>query len=255
MKKFVYLVQCRDWQNYLPNLVSDNSDCVALFWDKSKTFKHEYVKCLHYSKNLDGSNSSWNQGRNALYNYAKCKDYEYFIFLDDDIVVEQLDGLHPFRYFELMLNLVNPACAVGNYDSHLWDESDYKESLSVQTIMAADAIFYAMHRDAAKLLLPYPEQWDKLNWWRSQNVINQLAMTYYKGDVVQFNKLKVKNKYHIEYPTIGKNNFVEIEELIYSQLPNELKSNWAKFEETVYKSHGEVKCNGDYKRDKTIFID
>jgi hypothetical protein len=121
--------------------------------------------------------------------------------------------------------------------------------------MAADAIFYAMHRDAAELLLPYPEQWDKLNWWRSQNVINQLAMTYYKGDVVQFNKLKVKNKYHIEYPTIGKNNFVEIEDLIYSQLPNKLKCNWSKFEETVYKSHGEVVCNGNYKREKTIFID
>jgi len=249
MKKFVYLVQCRDWQEYLPDLVSDSVDCVALFWDKNKTYKHEKVKCLHLG------NSSWNEGRNALYQYAKDKDYTYFIFMDDDLVVKQIDGLNPYRYFELMLNLVNPACAVGNYDSHLWDANDYNPNASVQTIMAADAILYAMHKDAASLLLPYPQQWDKINWWRSQNAINQLAMSYYKGDVVQFNRLKVTNKYHNDYPTNGKNNFAEIEALIYPQLPEHCKDNWRPFEETVYKSHGEVICNGDYKREKTIFLD
>jgi hypothetical protein len=254
-KKFVYLIQARQWNSFYNDLVTDHSDLVILFWDKKQVFIKEGVTSIYYGKNEDGSRSSWNQGRNYLYEYVKKKAYEYFIFMDDDLLVKTNKGVNPFRYFELMINLVKPACAVGNYDWHYHEGNELDKESSVQTIMATDAILYAMHRDAAELLLPYPEQWDKISWWKSQNAINNLAMTYYKGDVVQFNDLTVSNSMHNDYPICGANNYNDVEALIYPQLPDVYKPNWVDWQTSLYKAHGEVVCNGNYKREKTIFLD
>jgi hypothetical protein len=253
-KKFVYLILARKWYSYFADLQSEHSDAVVLFWNPKQVYTHPSITTLYGGKKANGERSTWNSCRNDLYEYAKQKGYDYYIFLDDDIQPMQMDGLHPFRYFEFMLNLTKPACAAANYHIHFGDSSDYQPESSVQTISLADACFYAFHKDAADFLLPYCEKYDNQSWWISQNIINQISMCYYRGDIVQFNRLKVSNALHQDYPREGYDNYTHIENIIYPQLPLPYCNYYRPFNKALHKNNGPVVCGGDYKREKTIII-
>ena len=101
MKQFLYLVQsrikCLEDQKILE---SDNSDyIVATFEKKIDQENFIYVP-----------NSTWTEGRNALYEEAlKRKDqYEYFVFLDDDVTFKR----GSFRVFETEVSHIQADCAV-----------------------------------------------------------------------------------------------------------------------------------------------
>ncbi len=103
MKQFLYLVQSRI--GLLPNhelLQSDNSDYIVA------TFEEE----IDLENAIYIPNTTWEEGRNALYEAAMKRDkYEYYIFLDDDIGFER----GSFRLFEQEVLAVLPDFAAPSW--------------------------------------------------------------------------------------------------------------------------------------------
>jgi hypothetical protein len=230
-KQFAYLVQCRKHWDYLFSLQSDNSDLYVLTFKQPLRYPNG-ITSIYYPE------SSWNTGRNKLYEVASQKEYKYFIFLDDDIIAShtELKTINPFRYLEAMLLKYKPAGAVGNFDWHFGNERIFKEE--IQTIYMNDACLYAMHREVAKKVLPYWTKWDTISWWRSQYVLCQLMHTHFPQSTIQFNKLWVKNILHDEYPR-DINNYLMCDEELAEILTAEQMAIYKPYAEILYQNDGE----------------
>jgi hypothetical protein len=230
-KQFAYLVQCRKHWDYLFSLQSDNSDLYVLSFNEPLRYPNG-ITSIYYPK------SSWNTGRNKLYEVASEKDYEYYIFLDDDIIAShtELKTVNPFRYLEAMLLKHKPASAVGNFDWHFYDKRTFNDPY--QTIYFADACLQAIHREAAKKVLPYYTQWDSISWWRSQYVLCQLMHVNYPHSTIQFNKLHIKNLLHDEYPRCA-NDFSVCDEEVRRTLTPEQLAIYKTWDEQLYKNDGD----------------
>jgi len=209
-KQFAYLVQSRKHWHFLHTLQSDNSDLYVLNF-KTPLRYMEGVTSIYYPK------SSWNEGRNKLYEIAKAKGYEYYIFLDDDISLDYLlnKKVNPFRYAEACLNYFQPASMVGNYDWHFKHLQKWEDPM--QTILFYDACFHAMHHTVCEKVLPYPTQWDKVSWYRSQYVICQRIGHYFPNSAINLNHLNVGNAMHDPYPKCA-NDFTEPFEFLKEEL-------------------------------------
>ena len=147
MKQFLYLVQsrikCLESHKILEN---DNSDyIVATFEKKIDQENFIYVP-----------NTIWTEGRNALYEEAlKRKDqYEYFVFLDDDIVFER----GSFRVFENEVLHIQADFAMPVYLGHPFIRKyDSYNPFQYSTITFIDQIMVCMSRElfCSPKLLPY----------------------------------------------------------------------------------------------------
>jgi hypothetical protein len=211
-KQFAYIVQCRKHWDYLHTLQSDNSDLYLLNFKQPLRYV-KGVTSIYYPK------SSWNEGRNRLYEIAKKKGYEYYIFLDDDVQLDYLPdaNINPFRYLEACLNYYKPASLVGNYDWHFKNLQQWQDEL--QTIRMYDACLHAMHHSVTKKVLPYPTQWDNTSWWKSQYIICQRIAHYFPYSAVALNHLNVANALHDEYPKCA-NDYSEPYEVLKIELNN-----------------------------------
>jgi hypothetical protein len=184
-------------------------------------------------------NSSWNTGRNKLYEVASQKDYDYYVFLDDDVVCEVYGkNWHPFRYLEAMINFYNPAAMVGNFDWHFGHVKRFDNE--IQTIYQTDACCYAMHKDVAKKVLPYNTKWDKVSWWRSQYYLNQLMHANFPSGTIQANHLVVKNLMHDDYPRCA-NIYTDCDKDLMQVLSPEQIENFIPYDKSLYQNDGEFK--------------
>jgi hypothetical protein len=106
-KKFVYLIVAREDWPYFEKLVTPNSDCIVLYW-KSKPKEENPWDSIYFP------NSTWAESRNRLLEVTYLKDnYEYFIFMDDDITLSK-----PFTKFEEFLIKYKPAIGYSKYEWH-----------------------------------------------------------------------------------------------------------------------------------------
>ena len=147
MKQFLYLVQSRI--RFLENhtiLESDNSDYL----------------CATYEKKIDRENfiyvpnTIWTEGRNALYEEVmKRKDhYEYFVFLDDDIVFER----GSFRVFENEVLHIQADFAMPVYLNHPFIKKyDHDNPFQYSTITYIDQAFICLSKELfySPKLLPF----------------------------------------------------------------------------------------------------
>jgi len=230
--KIAYLVQCRKHWDYLFELQTENSDCYVL------TFKRP----LRYPNGITSiylPKSSWNTGRNKLYEVASQKDYDYYVFLDDDVVLDVYGkNWQPFRYLEAMLNYYSPAAMVGNFGWHFGKVKTFEDEM--QTIYHADACVYAFHKLAAQKVLPYITKYDKINWWRSQYWINQVMHFNFGGGVIQANKLMVKNLMHDDYPR-SQDIYTECDRDLMQILTPEQQAEFQPYLDTLYKNDGDFR--------------
>lgn len=230
--KIAYLVQCRKHWDYLFELQTENTDCYVLTFKRPLRYSNG-ITSIYYPK------SSWNTGRNKLYEVAKAKGYDYYVFLDDDVILSVVDkGWHPFRYLEAMLNYYSPAAMVGNFDWHFKKQQQWEDEY--QTVYQTDACVYAMHKDVAETVLPYNTKWDKVSWWRSQYYLNQLMHANFESGTIQANHLFVKNAMHDDYPRCA-NIYTECDIDLMKVLTPDQIERFIPYHDSLYTNDGEFK--------------
>ena len=198
MKKFLYLVQCReDLRGGLSALRGEQSDVVLLSW------RRPAKGAIFFPF------STYNQGRNRLFAETRGKDYLYYIFVDEDVRLKLTRPCktlpeNPWRVFERYLSEFEPAVGV------TWTSWQPRGDAEVEAVDFFDLILNAVHKDAIDVILPYDELNDKRSWWCSTIYVNHLAYLLYPGHILQFNCLKAENTVHMPYPR-GKKHWVEVD--------------------------------------------
>ncbi len=185
-KRFLYLVQTAgDLPEKLVELQSTDSDVRFLSWQKQSSDP----RSLFYP------DSSWTQGRNRLLREAPGTGYCYYVFLDDDILLEAVggdSGQNPWRLFEEFLLDYEPAIGMVRYSWQLtggWDDP----AKPVQSLRFFDALLNAFHREALLSLLPYYDGMDEESECYAQAILCSLAASLYPSHLLQTNRLTVKN--------------------------------------------------------------
>ena len=190
-KRFLYLAQGPGaMPAHYDDIESADADFVYL------TFKNELPGAVFFP------GSTWTTGRNRLLAEAlqRVDNYEYFVFLDNDVSFIEGD----WRVFERSVLALRPAIAAPYYADY---PSGHRRRNSSSTARAQqcfyfDAIYTAFHRDVLKdhLIVPYYAGFDDISWWYSQYFVIQLAYIFYKGHVLQINDVAIGNEGHSPYP-------------------------------------------------------
>ena len=201
MKQFLYLVQSRI--RLLENhtiLESDNSDyIVATFKKKIDRENFIYVP-----------NTIWTEGRNALYAEAlkRKDDYEYFVFLDDDIVFER----GSFRVFENEVLHIQADFAMPVYLTHPFIKKYGRYNpFQYSTIIFIDQAFICLSRElfCSPKLLPYDMAYvDRPDLGGgviapSNTFFMELYEHFSDKKLLVTNNVAVHNKYHHAHYGIG----------------------------------------------------
>lgn len=199
MKKIIYLIQgeAKLVQNFFE--LKDRSEADVLFL----TYDEQIDEAIYLPK------STWAQGRNLLLEKALelPQDYEYYIFLDDD--VRFIKG--NFDLFERKLLKYRPAIAVPVFrpktvDSILGIGISSNGKLFVpitdhQLCKYTDGQFMAFHKDVVhdSLIVPLQTQFDDISWWFTSSTQQILMLNLYKDEILQFNDIVIDNEAHREY--------------------------------------------------------
>ena len=115
-KKFCFLIQARNDDDYFDTFRTEDSDCFVLTFN-CRVHKENYIYA---------PKTSWSEGRNLLLKeaYGK-KDYEYYVFMDDDarIVDKETGSCGISKFKELLLKHL-PAVGFPDYYWHLNGTAD-----------------------------------------------------------------------------------------------------------------------------------
>ena len=155
--------------------------------------------------------TSWNEGRNFLYEVGKNRSemYLYYIFTDDDIQLTTELSINPWRTFLDFLLEIEPAVGVVDFPQFLKLILRGKKRLgcgadinSTNYISAPnfDSAFNAFHYQAIDYILPYPTQFDKLSWWYSGYYSKVKCDIMFPGQVLVLTKIIAINFQHRSYP-------------------------------------------------------
>ncbi|KAF3981228.1 MAG: hypothetical protein HFP81_07810 [Methylococcales symbiont of Hymedesmia sp. n. MRB-2018] len=203
MKKYIYLIQAKGQ------------------FPKHYHFLKKKSILLSYKENTEDTdiffpNSSWTQGRNKLFEKAINDDYDYYIFLDEDLTLDAKKIL----YFERILDKYDYPIITPN----MWDFNDYSASdgtlsgtrharnsftnytMKIQTVDWFDGAFNAFNKNTIKQLLPYIERFDNECWWHSQRLLTIRANYLFKNNIIQINDLEVLNTQNSTYPQNPENS-------------------------------------------------
>ncbi|WP_136465402.1 hypothetical protein [Flagellimonas onchidii] len=193
MERFMYLVQCKgDNVEPYPELQGQHHrKIVFLSWK----LKNEHM--IYFP------NSTWTAGRNRLLLEARVQQerYDYYIFLDDDILFNK----GSFDEFEQLLLKESPAVATPLLIGYPFSR---QSADSIQAVFMFDACMNAFHHSIIfdDAVFPYCTIFDKDSWWYSQYVMIHLLALFYEGHVIQLNNICIINSEHGDYP---KNIYVD----------------------------------------------
>jgi len=240
-KEFLYIIQT---SSHLPTIF----ECLR---------KRNFI-LLSYKENTPDTtiflpNSTWTSGRNKLREYILNleKKYDYYIFLDEDVIFSEFSQEDGFIKFEELLIKYNPFIANPNYGEY-YSKIILPPVVEAQTTLWFDRMCNAFSREAfiSDIIFPYNELFDAESWWVSQFIMIMLCSIYEK-EVVLFNKLKILNGNHSEYPKMG--SFDKAEQYVIRNLIDQSHMNAAltwnnkSVMEIPIKSGGELKGMGDLK--------
>lgn len=133
-----------------------------------------------------GKRISWSKGREQLYNSAKSNDYDYYIFADDDLILDR--SVADFiRKIKDSLSEYQPCLLTVRGDS--WHERFLpKTTKSIVSIFIVDLQFQCLSRRTAEFAFPvkFDGGWGTL-WYPMLNCNKTL------GTVVNIRDMVVKN--------------------------------------------------------------
>ena len=155
-------------------------------------------------------NTTWTTGRNAAYEHVAAQDleFDYAIFLDDDVRFVGMSYEEGFREFERFLETVGPAIGLPicweynsrksnftNLPEHINRQGIQDIGLDYQQVDWFDACFNAYRRDVFQdpRILPYDPQFDARSWYTSQFLLILKANLHYLNQVIQTNRIKIMN--------------------------------------------------------------
>jgi hypothetical protein len=196
VKPFVYLLQAQTddilSSPLLQQIAHDDADVHVLVWGRPSS--HPSVLYL--------PNSSWAEGRNALFRraYDPFRSYRYYVLLDDDVNLVHVNDFgrnarSPWRTFEAALLHFAPAIAV---PFHTWH--DINPAAEVQALYNFDPIVTAFHRDVAEFYLPYVTRFDAESWYYANVVTVTLAALFHNDNRLQINAVESRNALNRPYP-------------------------------------------------------
>ena len=162
---------------------------------------------LHYILN---NNTTWTTGRNLLFETAmeRNKTYLYYVFMDDDITLEDPRRLPigPWRRFENSLRSYEPAiAAIDPYlvpfirNFHVDNQCSGETAEFIGTVWF-DAILNAFHYKSIRHILPYDPAFDEQTWWASQMSVIIRSEILFRGQAVLHSNLLSENGQHRPYP-------------------------------------------------------
>lgn len=185
-KRFAYLVQGRaDLVASFSVLHGDSSDLFFLTYDEALE--------IPSAGSIFDPNVSWAEGRNNLLGLARENDYEYFIFLDDD--VQFTNG--NYGEFERLLEAYSPYVGLPLVDE-IERSGRWCPDLEIQLPIALDQVMQAFSREAVEdgVLVPYRTEFDKSSWWYSCEINQHQILSMFRRRTAQFNTVRVKNMNH-----------------------------------------------------------
>jgi FkbM family methyltransferase len=207
-KKFLYIIQA-------PSKLPDIYNCLK---------KRNYV-LLSFKENTEDTtifypNSTWTTGRNKLREHIMNlkQIYDYYIFLDEDVVFSNYSQEDGFNKFEELIKKYKPFIANPNFGVYYTRHGIVLPSEAQNTVWF-DGLCNAFSQDAffSNIIFPYVDKFDNQSWWMSQYAMIILCSVYNK-DVILFPDLNVHNAVHSEYP---KNDvFKQTEEYVLNNLIN-----------------------------------
>jgi hypothetical protein len=215
-KKYLYIIQTT---SKLPEIY----DCLR---------SREFI-LLSFKENTPDTTifypkSTWTTGRNKIreYIFNMKQKYDYYIFLDEDVVFSQYSQEDGFNKFEELIQIYKPFIANPNFAEYY---TGYNGNLlgEAQTTIWFDGMCNAFSKEAffSNVIFPYIDIFDSKSWWMSQYIMIILCSIHNK-EVVLFNNLKVTNEIHSEYPKLDV--FKETEEYVFNHLVKNCDTNWDK---------------------------
>lgn len=190
-KQFVYLVQGQK-ANIIKfaHLQSHSSDLITLTYDMDIAEPE-----VTWVANIFSPDSTWAEGRNRQLEQAtnSAADYLYYIFLDDDVMIEK----GTYVEFQNLLLEHEPAVGIPLCDA-IKSSDRYVKKLPIQHPVAMDQLMQAYHRRVVKekIAIPFVTEFDRLSWWYSCEINQFLILRYYRGYVMQFNTIQIHNGKH-----------------------------------------------------------
>jgi hypothetical protein len=150
---FVYLVQTDKDEAALPFKVPDDADLFVLQWKEG----------LDPGRHGFYFPSAWSDGRNELFRRAcaKMENYEYFIFMDDDVHLDF--DLELFQTFLLRHRPLRatPLCYQHNRKPHPF----YRDIPECCMVKYCENMLVAYHKYTVRHVMPYTNEHDTTNWW------------------------------------------------------------------------------------------
>ena len=210
-KKYLYIIQTASSLPEIFNCLKKRDHIILSFKEKAQD------TTLFYP------GSTWTTGRNKLREYILNleKKYDYYVFLDEDVVFTHYSQEDGFNKFEELLvkykpyianpNIANPNLYYINHNGHLKGEA--------QNTVWFDGMCNAFSREAflSNIIFPYVDLFDSRSWWMSQYVMIILCSLYQK-EVLLFNDLYVSNICHSDYPKLD--IFKETEQHVFDNIIN-----------------------------------
>jgi hypothetical protein len=184
--KIIYLIQSDT--NQIRYDIPKRSEILLLQWQND--YRESNISSFHCP------NSTWASGRNALYNSVNLKNYDYLIFLDDDLMLEfSLTDYEKFLYEYKPLR--SSVFVYGHYFyRELTDDS------KVYNLKHIDQAFMAVSTSAASVF-PYSTEKDAQSWFIANEEFCCRFHESYPEQTIIAPKFKMHNSQHREYPRNG----------------------------------------------------
>ena len=218
--KFLYLVQGEASRIADYFHLADRPSCHAYFL----SYDHRVDGCIYLP------DSTWAEGRNRLLQECQGKDYDYIIFLDDDVIIET----GSWSSFESALHNYQPAIGVPLVTKTLKSAViEGGKPWVKQCFMINDEQFIAFHKDVIRegIVLPYVTQFDELSWWATCEIQQILIHTFYHRHALQFNTIKVDNLIHGRHDASDKSYKEVIRKWLQPQLKIPFTDIWYYWED------------------------
>ena len=226
---FIYLTQTEKCLPLnLSVLIGDIEICNCDVISLSYKAECEEVAPSHVTYLFDAQ-STWSTGRNTLYVTAMKRKpgYHYYIFLDDDVVLEynsftprEMMNTLPLKSVQRWLLEYEPAVGVLDYTGHHGARFTFErrkhicgftnETSLVLPVVWFDPIFNAFHYTAVAHILPYDTQFESVSWWLSAFHAFLAVELKFRGQALLFAPVTASNPAHREYPRYWPEDMNEI---------------------------------------------
>jgi hypothetical protein len=188
MLKYLYLIQAA---NKLPEIYEHlrSKDFVLLSYEKETE-----------DTDIFYPDSTWTQGKNKLREYSLSlkEEYDYYIYLDEDIIFEGVDGEAGVDAVENLLLKYKPIIAVPSLNGVYGVHHEYNNlKTEAQTTYWIDGCFDCWSKDTFRNSKIFPMHglfdYAGSGCWASCNIMQKLCRIYHENQIVLFNNIAIIN--------------------------------------------------------------